>query len=219
MQCNIATPVDGGMKMINSGNMNPLAIPLVGVMLLVTTGSSVMMAGTDDADMNLDQIVIDTINWLIQLPKIENAYGEYTTVGGEQVIHRVVLHIRQYVRCPLDVSQLSVQLRNDRDILILPYSGACANSKESGIFLSTVWDQDVEGFHIITVMDKDNSVQNTSVINGDAVFICITLPESFYLHQDETMTVTIITGTGAMTSIVLEGPLYGGYNIISFRDP
>jgi len=206
--------------MNNKGNFGISTIPVLTSLLLVGAGtSSVMFGDTDNLAKDAEKIVNEVMEEITTYLKIDEALGKYYCANGICNVEKIVLCVKPLIRSTIDMSELTIKLCNNDDVMVLNYNGhAVENDPSETVFENTIWDETDNAFSLIVMIDKDKSLVDYGIMNEDTAFIAIRLPDTFTLNDDESITVSIIPSKGVTRSIVLETPSFHTSNIISFGE-
>ena len=204
--------------MKNIGSIGTTAIPLLSSFLLMGAASSVMFGSSDDLSMDAEQIVNGVLDEITTYLKIEDTLGKYYNNNGTRRVEKIVILVKPFIKSAINISELTIKIRNNDDVILLRYSGSAVESDSGGIFENWIWDETSNAFSIIVVLDKDRSLLDYNVMNEDLVFIAVKLPDRFCMKDDETITISIIPSKGIIRTIVLETPSFHSSDIISFGD-
>lgn len=207
-----------GGEMKNIGSIGITAIPLLSSFLLMGAASSVMFESSDDLSMDAEQIVNGVLDEITTYLKIEDTLGKYYNNNGTRRVEKIVILVKPLIKSTINVSELTIKIRNNDDVILLSYSGYAVKSDSEGIFENWIWDETINVFSVIVVLDKDRSLLDYNVMNEDRAFIAVRLPDSFCMNDDETITTSIIPSKGIIRTIVLETPSFHSSDIISFGD-
>ena len=203
--------------MNNIGNVGVTAIPLLTSFLLIgATTSSVIFDGTDSIALDAEQTVKDTIDEITTYLKIEDAIGKYYTTNGVRSVEKIVILIKQFIRNEINISEVKIKICNNNDVILLDYSGFAVESNSKATFENQVWDSTNNAYSLIVILDKDRSLLDYNIMNGDIAFIAIRLPDQFAMKNSDSITISIMPSKGITSSITLETPSVHISNIISF---
>ena len=203
--------------MNNFGSTGITAVPLLVSFLIVgATTSSVIFDGTDNIALDAEQTLKDTIDEITTYLKIEEAIGKYYTTNGVRRVEKIVLLIKQFIPNEINISEVKIKISNNNDVVLLDYSGFATESNSKATFENQVWNVTNKSFSLIAILDKDRSLLDYNVMNGDIAFIAIRLPDQFTMGNGDSITISIIPARGIISSIILETPSVHISNIISF---
>jgi len=205
-------------KMNNWGSTGITTIMLLSGFLMAGVTSSVMFQNTDDLSSNVKQMVNDVVDEITTYLKIDDVIGKYYTDNGNRRVERVVILVKQPIKNTINMSDLTIKLCNNEDVILLGYSGHAEEHNSKGVFENQVWETTNNAFSLIVVIDTDKSLIDYNIMNGDIAFIAIKLPDRFTIDGNEAVTVSIIPAKGIVSSVVLEAPSFHSSDIISFGD-
>jgi archaellin len=206
------------MKMNNLGSTGIMAITLLSGILTTGAVSSIMMQNTDTLSSNILHMVNDVADDVTTYLKIGDTIGKYDTYNGTRKVDRIVIDIKQYIENTINLSEVTIQLCNQDDVVLLSYSGHAEPCDSKGIFDNPAWETTDNAFSVIVISDKDQSILNYNTMNDDTVFLAIKLPNQFAMGNDDTLTISILPNKGMTSSVVLETPSFHLSNIINFGD-
>ena len=204
--------------MNNWGSTGITSITLLSGFLMASAASSVMFQNTDDLSLTAKQMVNDVVDEITTYLKIEDVIGKYYTDNGIHRIERLTILIKQPIKNTINMSDVTIKICNNEDVVLLGYSGYAEERNSKGIFENQVWETTDNSFSLIVVSDTDRSLIDHNIMNGDITFIAIKLPDGFTIDNDETATVSIIPIKGTTSSVVLNVPSFHASDIISFED-
>jgi archaellin len=180
-------------------------------MIGITVASIITGENTGAAtEGNYDQITKEIIDEISTYIQIKDQKGRYYEINGEQRIERIALWISPLVTQEIDVSQLTIQLDNGKDVKLLVYTGIAEDLDSNSIFDHQIWDNmDGSNFGFISIIDSDRSLVNHNIINdySDNVYVVFKLPGDMTMQKNEELTVTLFPSTGITRTTVLEAPL------------
>ena len=204
--------------MNNWGSTGITTIMLLSGFLMAGVTSSVMFQNTDDLSSNVKQMVNDVVDEITTYLKIDDVIGKYYTDNGNRRVERIVILVKQPIKNTINMSDLTIKLCNNEDVILLGYSGHAEEYNSKGVFENQVWETTNNAFSLIVVIDTDKSLIDYNIMNGDIAFIAIKLPDRFTIDGNEAVTVSIIPAKGIVSSVVLEAPSFHSSDIISFGD-
>ncbi len=204
--------------MNNIGSTGITAISLLTSFLVTGAASSVMFSSSDDLSENAKQMVNDVVNEITTYLRIEDAIGKYYTTDGVRSVEKIVIFVKEFIQNNINMSELTIQISNNNDILLLKYSGHAVEADSDSIFENKVWDKTNNTFSLIVIIDQDRSLLDYNIMNKDTAFIVIKLPDRFFMKNRDSLTVSIIPSNGITSSILLETPSFHISNIISFGE-
>jgi archaellin len=219
LQFNIALNIEVGGKMNNNGSVGITTVPLLTSFLLVgATASSVLFEGSDNIAMDAEQTLNDVLNEITTYLKIDSILGKYYTTEGIRSVERIVVFVKQFIQNSIDISELTIQLINNNDVVLLGYSGHTVESNSKSVFEHLVWEKTNNAFSVMVLLDKDRSLLDYNIMNEDTAVIVIQLPDQFMMANGEALTVSIIPAEGIVCSLHIETPSFHSSNIISFGE-
>ncbi len=215
----IALTIAVGGEMNNKGSAGITAIPLLSSFLLVgATVSSVMFEGSDNMAKDAEQIVNDIMDEITTYLKIDDVIGKYYNTDGSRRIEKIVILVKQLIPNNINMSEMTIKISNNNDVMLLDYSGHAVESNSEALFEHQVWETTNNTFSLIVTRDNDRSLLDYNIMNEDATFIAIKLTDRFAMKKDESITVSIIPAKGIVRSVVLETPSFHSSNILSFSE-
>jgi archaellin len=187
-------------------------ILLISLTLIGVTVASIITGENTGAatEENYDQITKEIIDEISTYIQIKDQKGKYYEINGEQRLERIVLWISPLVTQDIDVSQLTIQLDNGKDVKLLVYTGNAEDLDSNSIFNHHIWyNMDGSNFGFISIIDLDGSLVDYNTINdySDNVYIVFKLPSDMTMVKNEKLTVTLFPSTGITRTTVLEAPL------------
>jgi archaellin len=216
LQLNIALMNGQVTKMNNYGTTGITAITLLGSVLMASAATSIMMQNTDDISATTEQAVSDIINEVTTYLKINDVMGKYYTDNGARKVERLIILLEQPTQTSVIMSDLTIKLSNDNDVILLGFSGQAARYTSEGLFANSVWGNTTNTFSLIVINDDDDSIIQHQVMNGDTAFIAINLPPIFCLGDDQSLTLSIIPSKGLVRSVLIETPSFHISDLINF---
>lgn len=205
--------------MNNIGSVGITAVPLFTSFLLIgATASSVIFEGSDGIAIDAEQTLNDVLDEITTYLKIDNVIGKYYNTNGARCVEKIVILVKQFIQNTINISELTIKICDNNDVLLLGYSGHAAKGSSKAIFENQIWETTHNAFSLIVILDNDRSLLDHNIMNEDITFIAIRLPDKFAMHDDESIMVSIIPAKGIMRSVVLETPSFHSSNIISFGE-
>jgi len=205
-------------EMNNIGSTGITAISLLTSFLMAGAASSVMLGNSDDLSENAKQMVNDVVNEITTYLKIEDAIGKYYTTDGVRSVEKIVIFVKEIIQNNINMSEVTIKISNNNDILLLKYSGHAVETDSESIFENKVWAKTNDTFSLIVIIDEDRSLLDYNIMNKDTAFIAIKLPDRFFMKNRDSLKVSIIPSNGITSSILLETPSVHISNIISFGE-
>ncbi len=189
-----------------------IVILMISLMLIGITVASVITDGTTGTttEQDYDQILDETIDEISTYLMIKDQKGKFSEVNGEQRIDKIALWVSPLVSQEIDVSQLTIQLDNGKDVMFLTYDGNAENMLSNSLFNHPIWnDMNGSDFGFISVVDLDESLVDFNVINdySDNAYVVFRLPNDMTLLKNEKITVTLFPSTGITRTIALKAPM------------
>jgi archaellin len=209
---------DKVVKMNNFGSTGITAITLLTSLLTTGAASSIMMQNTDSLSSDALQMVNDVVDEITTYLKIDDILGKYYTENGTRSVERIVILIKQPMKNAINISDVTIKICNNEDVVLLGYSGHAEEYNSNGVFENHVWETTDNTFSLIVIRDKDRSLLDYNIMNDDTAFIAIKLPNQFAMGNDDSLTVSIIPDKGMTHSVVLETPSFHISDIINFGD-
>jgi archaellin len=205
--------------MNNHGVAGVTAITLLGGVVIASAASSVVLQSSETLSSTADQMINDIIKGITTYLSVDDIMGKYYITNGTRQVERIVLLLKQPVKSPLDLSEITLKLSNNDDVILLQYSGHAAEYNSKGMFDNQVWETMNDTYGVIIVHDKDHSVTEYHVMNDDIIFLAIQLPSQFTMGDGESITIAILPDNGIITTLVLETPTFHISNILDFKNP
>jgi len=218
LNCHIALNVEAGGEMNNWGSTGIVAIPILTSFILIGAASSVMFEGQDDMSEDANQIVNDVIDEITTYLKIDDVIGKYYNTNGTRRVEKIVILVKQFIQNAVNISEVTIKICNSNDAILLSYSGYAVESNSAPLFEHKVWEKTNDAFSLVVILDKDRSLLDYNIMNGDIAFIAIRLPDQLAMKNKESITVSIIPAKGIISNAVLETPSFHPSNIISFGE-
>ena len=189
-----------------------IVILMISLMLIGITVASVITDGTTGTttEQDYDQILDETIDEICTYLMIKDQKGKFSEVNGEQRINKIALWISPLVSQEIDVSQLTIQLDNGKDVMFLTYIGNAENMVTNSLFNHPIWNNmNGSNFGFISVVDLDESLVDFNLINdySDNAYVVFQLPNDMALLKYEKVTVTLFPSTGITRTTVLKAPM------------
>lgn len=216
--CYVALNMEVGNEMNNIGSIGVVAVPLLGSFVLIGAVSSGMFENTDYLAEDAEKILNDVLEEMTTYLKIDDVIGKYYSTDGTRRVEKVVLLVEPLIQSTIDMSEMTVKISNNDDIIVLHYSGHAVEGGSRAVFEQQVWEKTNNAFSLIVILDKDRSLLDYNIMNEDTAFIAIRLPDGFAIRNGESITVSIIPAKGIIRSVVLETPSVHSSNIISFGE-
>jgi archaellin len=186
--------------------------------LVAGSASTVMLNDADTISQDAEKMLNDVLQEITTYIKIDDAIGKYYNTDENRRIERIVLFAKQYINIPINMSEITIEICNKDDIVMLKYSGQSFEIGSSTIFQHNVWETIGNNtFSILVTNDEDRSLLDHNTMNDDLIIIAIPLPDQFKMENRESMTISIIPENGIITSVYLETPSYHSRNVISFN--
>lgn len=203
--------------MNNWGTTGTMTMTLLSIFLMTGVSSSVIFQSIDDLSSDAEKIANEVIDEITTYLKIDDVIGKYYTNNGVRRVERIVILVKQFIKNTVNMSDLTIKICSDKDVLLLGYSGHAEEYNSQTVFEHQIWEKTDNAFSLIAVIDTDKSLVNYSIMNGDLVFIAIKLPDGFTIGENKDVTVSLIPGKGIVSSVILEVPSFHSSDIISFR--
>jgi len=218
LQCQDALNVNVGGEMKNIGSIGTTALPLLSGILLMGAASSVVFESSDDLSLDAEQIVKGVLDEITTYLKIDDVIGKYYSNNGTRRVEKIVLLVKPFIKSAINVSELTIKIQNNNDVVLWKYSGYAVKSDGEAVFENQIWEKTNNSFSLIVVIDEDRSLLDYNIMNEDTVFIAISLSEGLFMEGRDSMTVSIMPAKGIIRSIVLETPSFHTSNVISFTN-
>ena len=203
--------------MNNIGSAGIATISLLTSFLVIgATTSSVMFGASDDLGIDAGEIANDALNEITTYLKIDDVIGKYYTSNGIREVEKIVILVKPFTRNTINMSELTIKICNNNNVMLLDYSGSAVESNSGALFEHQVWETSNNTFSLIVTLDKDRSLLDYGIMNEDITFIAVKLPDQFAMGNRESITISIIPAKGITSSVFLETPSFHSSNIISF---
>ena len=184
-----------------------ISISLIGITVAsVITGENSGVT-TEENYNQMTEEIIDEISTYIQ---IKDQKGIYSEIDDEQRLDRIVLWVTPLVTQEINLSQLTIQLNNGKNVMFLTYNGNAEKLDSNSIFGHSIWENiDGSNFGFISVIDLDNSLVDYDAFNdcSDNAYIVFRLPSDMTMTKHEKLIVTLFPSTGITRTLVLKAPL------------
>ena len=203
------------MNNIGSGGIATISL-LTSFLLIGATTSSVMFGASDDLAIDAEQIANDALNEITTYLKIDDVIGKYYTSNGICEVEKIVILVKPFTRNTINMSDVIIKICNNNNIMLLDYSGYAVESNSGALFEHHVWATINNTFGLIVTLDKDRSLLDYGIMNGDIAFIAVKLSDQFAMGNRESLAISIIPTKGITSSVFLETPSFHSSNIISF---
>ena len=189
-----------------------IVILMISSMLIGITVASVITDGTTGTttEQDYDQILDETIDEISTYLMIKDQKGKFCEINGEQRIDKIALWISPLVSQEIDVSQLTIQLDNGKDVMFLTYTGNAEDMLTNSLFNHPIWNNmNGSNFGFISVVDLDESLVDFYLINdySDNAYVVFQLPNDMALLKYEKISVTLFPSTGITRTIILKAPM------------
>lgn len=186
------------------------AVILVGVILSTIAVASIITGETqetiteEDTEEILNQ-VLDEITTYIQ---IKDQVGKFYKTYGEYKIEKIGLLIKPLIIQDIDVTALTIKITNGYDVKILNYSGKAEFIGKNSLFEHEIWNEiTYDNYGFVVTLDKDRSLADYNVINGDMAYVIVKLDQNFSMPKRGSLTVTLFPSSGIARTTILEAPL------------
>ena len=186
------------------------AIILIGFILSAIAVASIITGETQETitEQDTEEIADQVLDEITTYIQIKDQVGKYYTTYGEKKIEKIALLIKPLIIQDIDVTGLTIKITNGYDVKILNYSGKAEFIGKSSLFEHEIWNEiTYDSYGFIAILDKDRSLVDYNVINGDMAYVIIKLDESFSIPQRETITVTLFPSSGIARTTILKAPL------------
>jgi archaellin len=187
------------------------SILLISLILIgITVGSAITgetLGGTTEEDYQ--HMVDEVINQISTYLQIKDQKGKYCNMEGVQKIEKIALWISPLFSQDIDVSQLTIQLDDGKNVIMLTYDGNAEAMRPYSLFEHPIWDNLTgANFGFASVVDLDGSLVNYDIINenSDNAYVLIRLPECMMFSKGESLTITLFPSTGIVRTIMLKAP-------------
>ena len=200
------------------GSTGAIILPLLASFLVFGAASSSIFENSDDLSKDVEKMVNDVIEEVTTYITIKDVIGKYYD-GKDDVsrVEKIVVLVKPLIPSVINISELTIEISNDDNVLLIHYSGKAVQSSSAALFEHQIWNETINTFSLIVLIDKDRSLLDHGIMNEDMALIAIRLPYEFAMRDDESITLSIIPAKGAVTSLVLETPFFHYSNIVSFR--
>jgi archaellin len=162
------------------------------------------------SDQQLEQMTEETIEELSSYILIKDQIGKYNGTYKELKIEKIALWITPLVTQEIDLSQLTIQLNDGKNVLFLKYTNNSENLGSLSLFENIIWKKlNGTNFGFISIIDMDDSLVNFHTLNdcSDNAYVVFRLPESISLKKHDKIVVTLFPSTGITRAIELKAPL------------
>lgn len=198
------------------GNMRTsgvtVLILLISMMLIAVTVTSVLTDSSTGSvtEEDIDQMTQETIDEISSYLQIRDRKGKFYRIDNQFKINKIALMISPLVTQEINLSGLTVQVDNGKNINILTYSSNASSINSGSVFESSIWDNMTGyNFGLIMLTDKDNSIKEYNVINyyGDNAYLIFKLTDDLAMKKGDKIRVTLFPDTGITRTVILEAPL------------
>jgi len=189
-----------------------IVILMISLMLIGVTVASVLTGQTTGTttEQDYEQILNEAVDEISTYITIKDQKGQFNLINGEQRIDKIALWISPLVSQEIDVSQLTIQLDNGKDVMFLTYIGNAEDMLTNSLFNHPIWNNmNGSNFGFISVVDLDESLVDFNLINdySDNAYVVFQLPNDMALLKYEKITVTLFPSTGITRTIILKAPM------------
>ncbi len=194
-----------------AATLSQSTILLVALLILGVTTVSVLTAQSQDmSELELEQMVQETIDDLSTYITTEDAIGRYSRSMDPPRINRIGVMIQPLFSVDIDVSGLLVKINNGESMQIQYYSENVAALESYSFFDHPLWSElNDSSFGLLTIYDKDESITLYDTLNDhtDITYLIIQLPSAFNLYYGDELTITLIPTIGINREIRVKAPL------------
>ena len=204
--------------MNNIGSTGIITVPLLASLLVFSAASTNIFENSNNLSKDAEKTVNDVVEEIATYIMIKDAMGKYYyNADGVSKVRKIVVLVKPLIPSVINISELTIEINNGNDVILLSYSGRAMQSNSAALFEHQIWDKTVDAFSLIVLIDKDKSLLDYGIMNEDLAFIAIRLPYQFAMGDDESITLSIIPVRGAITSIVLKTPFFHSSNVVSLE--
>jgi len=185
-------------------------IILIGVILSAIAAASIITGETQQTttEENTDKMVNQVIDEITTYIQIKDQIGKFYKTYGEYKIEKIGILIKPLIPQDIDITGLTIKLTNGYDVKILNYSGKAEFIGKNSLFEHDIWDEiTYDSYGFIVTVDKDRSLVDYNILNGDMTYVIIKLDESFSMPQRGSLTVTLFPSSGIVRTTTLEAPM------------
>jgi archaellin len=197
--------------MNNTGGLGiSAAIILITFILIAATATSVMMGNSHKKNQfDYKKIVEDTVDGITSYLQIKEVLGKYYTLNNEKYIQKIAILIKPLYSTDIDISHLTMQITDGKQIQFLIYNGNKDSISTSSLFDYPSPKEEENGFYLFVVHDTDESIIQYDTINDntDLVYLVIQLTKDIILTKGEKLQISLLPQTGTIKSITVEAPL------------
>ncbi|HEC82151.1 MAG TPA: hypothetical protein ENI42_07015 [Thermoplasmatales archaeon] len=202
--------------MNNIGSTGIITVPLLSSLLVFSAASTNIFENSDNLSKDVEKMVNDVVEEVATYIVIKDAIGKYYhNADGVPKVRKIVVLVKPLIPSVINISELTIEISNGNDVMLLSYSGKAMQSNSAALFEHQIWDKTVDAFSLIVLIDKDKSLLDHGIMNEDLALIAIRLPDKFAMGDDESITLSIIPVRGAITSVVLETLFFHSSNVVS----
>lgn len=198
--------------MNNWGSTGITAVILLISFLLIGVTVASVITGETGVDVtteeDLEQMLDDVLEEITTYLQIKDKIGKYYNVDGQLRIEKIAIMIKPLIKQDIHISELTIKLCNGNNVKILGYSGNAEYVESNPLFEHPVWSNTTNNdYSFIATLDKDRSLVDYDVLNGDMAYIIIKLSEDFTMVKGDSLIVTLFPSSGLARTTILEAPL------------
>ena len=186
-------------------------ILLISFLLIGITVASVITGETGvdvTTEEDIEQMLDDVLEEITTYIQIKDKIGKYYGVDGQLRIEKVAIMIKPLIKQNINISELTIKLCNGNNVKILGYSGNAEYIESNPLFEHPIWsDTTTNDYSFIVTLDRDRSLVDYDVLNGDMAYIIIKLSEDFSMVKGDSLIVTLFPSSGLARTTTLEAPL------------
>ena len=187
------------------------AILLISFLLIGVTVASVITGETGvdvTTEEDLEQMLDDVLDEITTYIQIKDKIGKYYDTNDQLRIEKIAIMIKPLIKQDINMSELTIKLCNGNNVKILEYSGNAEYIESNPLFEHPMWgDITSNDYSFVVTLDKDRSLVDYDVLNGDMAYIIIKLSEDFTMVKGDSITVTLFPSSGLARTTILEAPL------------
>ena len=176
-------------------SVTPLTVGLLALMLILSSG--ILYSISTETDLPFDEddineVVDDFTSYII----VKEGYASF--VGNEL---RIALLVKPIFDDPFSIENLSIQVVDKDSIDIMELQDVYLVKKN--ILSSAFWDELNQSFGIIPVIDRDNSIYENSIVNGDTFYLVFKVDD---VNVGDEIEISLLSESGAISVITITIP-------------
>jgi len=189
-------------------------ILLISLLLIGVTTASVIIGNSQSSgslsEDDLNTMINDIVNDVSTYIKISEVYGKYYETDHGFRIQRIGIPIKLLYTSELDLSQLTIELNDGNQLMILHFNDQAASIQSRSLFDHGLWSTvNDSNFSILVVNDDDQSINNYHTFNKntDNGFLVIRLSPSLEMKNGDELTITLVPSLGSQRTVHTIAPL------------